>query len=86
MFTVPVFRGRCTLVRVARDGSMLEPPEYHQDPADPNGSLVIREWGHDLVDTIEQATGLHTSSYRPLDRGRGLDGEFLEVFITRKAP
>ena len=87
IFTVPVYRGRSTLVRaVPSDTGVrhLEPPEYHGNPVDPAGSLVVREWGDDIVDFITANCGLTTQAYPFHDRARGLDGEFLEVFVTRK--
>ena len=87
IFTVPVYRGRSTLVRaVPSDTGVrhLEPPDYHGNPVDPNGSLVVREWGDDLVDFITVSCGLKTEVYPFHDRARGLDGEFLDVFVTRK--
>jgi SAM-dependent methyltransferase len=87
VFTVPIFSGRQTLVRAIPSESGVEhllPPDYHGNPVDPNGSLVVREWGDDLVDFISLTTGLPTEVHRLHDRHRGLDGEFLEVLITRK--
>ena len=52
VFTVPIHRGRDTLVRAIPAGSGIEhlcPPQYHGNPVDPNGSLVVREWGDDFV-------------------------------------
>jgi hypothetical protein len=87
VFTVPIFTGHRTLVRAVASDSGVEyllPPDYHGNPVDPNGSLVVREWGDDLVDFIAQATGLPTEVHRLRDRSQGLDGEFLEVLVTRK--
>jgi len=87
VFTVPVYRGRRTLVRAVAtaDGVQhIEPPDYHENPVDPNGSLVVREWGDDFVDFVKDCTGLTTTAYALKDRHRGLDAEFLEIFVTRK--
>jgi SAM-dependent methyltransferase len=87
VFTVPIFGGRPTLVRAVASESGVEhvlPADFHGNPVDPNGSLVVREWGDDLTDFIALATGLSTEVHRLHDRRRGLDGEFLEVLITRK--
>ena len=87
VFTVPIFAGRPTLVRAAASGSGVDyllPADYHGNPVDPNGSLVVREWGDDLVEFVARATGLPTEVHTVRDRRRGLDGEFLDVLVTRK--
>jgi SAM-dependent methyltransferase len=88
VFTVPIYPGRATRVRVrvGVDGRLehLEPPDYHLDPASPEGSLVIREWGYDIVDFIREACALETQVFSPRDRRLGLDGDFLDVFVTRR--
>lgn len=61
---------------------MLLPADYHGNPIDPNGSLVIREWGDDFPDFVREHTGLETVRHRMRDRRQGLDGEFLDVFVT----
>ncbi len=87
VFTVPIFRGHRTVVRAVPAGSGIEylrPPEYHGNPADLNGSLVVNEWGDDFVDFVTEHSGLQTEAHRFHDRRLGLDGGFLEVFVTRK--
>ena len=88
LFTVPLHSGRSTVVRAEPDGEdgirLLAEPRYHGDPVDPNGSLVVREWGDDLVDFVEVQSGLPTEVHTMKGRWRGLDGEFLQVFISRK--
>jgi SAM-dependent methyltransferase len=87
VFTVPIFHGRRTLIRVLPSDSGIHhllPPDYHGNPVDPNGSLVIREWGDDFIEFVRAESGLFTEMLPFDDRSRGLDGEFLEVFITRK--
>jgi len=86
VFTVPIHRGRRTLVRAIPAGSGIEhlhPPRYHGNPVDPNGSLVVREWGDDFVDFVAEHIGLQTEAHQFRDRRLGLDGEYLEVFVTR---
>jgi hypothetical protein len=86
VFTVPIFRGHRTVVCAVPAGSGIEylcPPKYHGNPVDPNGSLVVNEWGDDFVDFVAEHSGLQTETYRFHDRRFGLDGEFLEVFVTR---
>jgi len=90
VFTVPLFRGRSTLVRAVPDAQVpsgidhLQPPEYHSNPIDAEGSLVTRDWGDDLVDFIREATGLDTEVHTLSDRRFGLEGAMLDIFITSK--
>jgi SAM-dependent methyltransferase len=88
VFTVPYFRGRKTLVRARPDGCggirHLMKPDYHGNPIDANGSLVITEWGDELGDFILRASGMTTTIFNFFDPRFGLEGEFLDVFISRK--
>lgn len=87
VFTVPWYYWKPTLVRAVPEGESvrhIEPPEYHGNPIDTQGSLVVREWGHDLLALIREASGLDTSIVHSWDREHGIDGDFREVFITRK--
>ena len=48
VFTVPVYRGRTTLIRAIPSASgieHLEPSEYHGNPVDPNGSWLSARVG-----------------------------------------
>ncbi len=89
VFTVPWYYRQPTRVRARRqDGEIvhLEPPDYHHNPVDPQGSLVTREWGYDLADAIYTSCGMTTTVIRIRDRSKGIDGEMCEVFISRKIP
>ena len=63
----------------------LLPPEYHGNPIDAKGSLVTWDYGIDFEVLIQDWSGYSTSTYTIRDRERGIDGEYLEVFVTRKA-
>jgi SAM-dependent methyltransferase len=87
VFTVPWYYWKPTLVRAVREGNgirHLEPPDYHANPIDPQGSLVFREWGWDLCDFIYEHSGMTTTAIRIQDRSRGIEGKFIEVFVSRK--
>lgn len=87
VFTVPWYSERPTRVRAVRqDGAVrhLEEPDYHGNPIDPRGSLVVTEWGRDLCDFIYVHAGMTTTVLRILDRSRGIDGAFPEVFLSRR--
>ena len=89
VFTMPWYPAMAvTRVRSARgsDGSVVHlcEPVYHGNPLTPEGALVTRDWGRDFADVVLASSGLHTTIYLERDRAKGLDGEFLEVFVSRK--
>ncbi len=87
VFTVPWYYWKETVVRAVREGDEvrhLKDPEYHGNPIDPGGSLVVTEWGRDLGDFIYLCSGLTTTAIRTIDRRRGIEAAFIEVFISQK--
>ncbi len=87
IFTLPLYCRPETKVRAVATGDgidFLEEKEFHGNPVDAAGSLVVREWGPDLTDYIRLCSGMTTTTYRIADRKLGIDGEFLEVFVSRK--
>lgn len=88
VFTVPWYSWQPTRVRARRrpDGGVEhhEPEDYHGDPVDARGSLVATEWGPELLDAVVANGGLVPTAYDALDRRRGIDGWFREVFVARK--
>jgi SAM-dependent methyltransferase len=88
VFSVPLFRHERTLVRVAPapDGGVIHlvEPDYHKDPVDPRGALVIREWSADIVGFIAEHSGLETAIYTLHDRAQGIDGEHRDILVSRK--
>jgi SAM-dependent methyltransferase len=71
VFTVPYWPDRSTRVRAVRTESEIEhlrKPIHHDDPIDPTGALVVRDWGNDLTDFINDASGLDTQMFEPNDR------------------
>jgi SAM-dependent methyltransferase len=87
VFTIPWYSWKDTRIRAVREkGAVrhLVDPDYHRNPIDPRGSLVVPEWGRDFCEFIEKHSGLKTRVVRLHDRRRGIDGEFREVFISRK--
>lgn len=87
VFTIPYYPHDKTLVRAVPDGDeikYLEEPDYHGDPATGNGWLVVREWGPDLPEFIQENSGMTTVVHLDKDNKYGLDGEFLEVFVSTK--
>jgi SAM-dependent methyltransferase len=87
VFTVPWYYWKRTLVRAQEKHGVieyLEPPEYHGNPISAEGSLVVREWGFDLADYIKQNSGMDTMAIRIENPNKGIEAEFIEVFISRK--
>jgi SAM-dependent methyltransferase len=87
IFTVPWYPGQETFTRAVRDGAgirHLATPEFHGNPIDPGGSLVVTDWGSDLFETIDRAGPTTTTVNKLEDVSRGIEGKFLEVFISRK--
>ena len=71
---------------MVEDGEIkyLEEPDYHGDPENGDGWLVVTEWGKGFQDFIEKHSGMKTEIYLEKNVEFGLDGEFLEVFVSRK--
>jgi SAM-dependent methyltransferase len=62
----------------------LLPPEYHGNPIGDGRSLVTWDYGADFDDLLAAWSGYLVSNYLIRDRARGIDGEFLDVFVMRK--
>jgi hypothetical protein len=88
VFTVPWYYWKPTLVRARREDGVVVlacPAEYHGNPIDPGGSLVVTEWGSDLLHFVERCSGMRTTVEHIFDPRQGIDGEFRDVFVSRKA-
>jgi len=89
VYTVPYYRGKKTVVRAVPNGNEgithLMKPDYHVNPIDTAGSLVVTEWGDELCDFVFRASRMTTAIYNFYDPRFGLKGEFLDVLISRKA-
>jgi len=88
VYTVPYYRGKKTIVRAEPNGmkgvTHLMKPDYHGNPIDAAGSLVITEWGDELCDFVFRSSGMTTTIFNFYDPRFGLKGEFLDVLISRK--
>jgi len=88
VFTVPVYPRDATVVRARKslDGSIehILEPDYHKNPIDEEGSLVVREWGRDIVSFIETHSGLKTAVITFNTMDFGLSAEFLDVLVSQK--
>jgi SAM-dependent methyltransferase len=90
IFTMPWYpelskSKRRALVNTVGQIEYLEEPVYHGNPVSSDGSLVTFDWGLDFCDKVFQYSGMTTTIYVERNRQFGLDGKFLEVFISRKS-
>lgn len=58
--------------------------QYHGNPVGDGRSLVTWDYGDDFEGLIFEWSNCPTTTYVTRDRTLGLDGEYLEVFVTRK--
>ncbi len=88
VFTAPKHKGlRETAQRAALTDSgivHLQEAQYHGNPIGDGRSLVTWDYGDDFEACLWVWCGYPTVTYVTRDRGLGLDGEYLEVFVTRK--
>jgi hypothetical protein len=88
VFTVPKHRGlRCSRPRVELvDGAArpLMDEVFHGNPVGDGRVLVTWDYGDDLESLFAGWCGAPTVGHVTRDRRLGIDGEFLEVFVTRK--
>ncbi len=87
IFTVPWYYWQDTKIRVQKTNNgtkYLTEPDYHGNPVDEQGSLVVTEWGKDLIDTIYESCKMTTTAIRIVDKRIGVEAKFIEVFISRK--
>jgi len=88
VFTIPFYPSRDKSIQraklVGNDIVLLEDPVYHGNPLSEEGSLVTYDWGRDFPFLVYEFSSLVTTTFLVRDRNMGLDGEFLEVFISQK--
>ncbi|MDO8379265.1 class I SAM-dependent methyltransferase [Phenylobacterium sp.] len=89
--TVPIVNKAAPSVRRARrdrQGKVehLMEPVYHANPIDVQGSLVTVDWGYDIADYLDEASGLSTTIWTLDDMSRGIRAEYIEVLVSRKEP
>jgi SAM-dependent methyltransferase len=62
----------------------LKEENYHGNPVGDGRALVTWDYGDDFEDLLFSWCGLKTETVLPSIHSFGLDGDYLEVFITRK--
>lgn len=60
-------------------------PIYHGNPISEQGALVTWDYGGDFLELAKRWSGCQTEAYILNDRGLGIDGEFMDVFVMIKA-
>jgi hypothetical protein len=89
VFTTPKHKGlRLTAPRVALEQGEIRyllDPQYHGNPIGDGRALVTWDYGDDFEAHLWAWCSYPTVTYVTRDRALGLDGEYLEVFVTRKA-
>ena len=88
VFTVPYYGTRKTRVRAMAQGGeivYLAEKDYHGNPIDSSGSLVVTEWGYDLPEFVLAHGGLATTRHSMNDARFGIEGEPIEIFVSRKS-
>lgn len=89
VFTVPWYYWKSSVVRARRlpSGEIehLLPADYHGNPIKPEArSLVVTEWGRELLEIIDGCSDVTTEVVRLDDADRGITGAFVDVFISRR--
>jgi len=88
VFTAPKHKGvRLSYPRAQlRDGQIgyLMDAEYHGNPVGDGRALVTWDYGDDFEALVGSWSGCPITTYITRDRGLGIDGEYLEVFVSRK--
>lgn len=87
IFTVPLDSELATQTRAVEVHGRLEhlrEPIYHKNPVDVNGSLVITDWGHDIVNVIRCCSDMTTEIFNRIDPHFGIDGEYRDVLVSKK--
>jgi SAM-dependent methyltransferase len=88
VFTAPKHKGLRQTRQRARfeNGQVVHVLEeqYHGNPIGDGRALVTWDYGDDFEVCLWQWCGYPTVTYVVRDRHLGIDGEYLEVFVTRK--
>ncbi|MBX9742858.1 MAG: class I SAM-dependent methyltransferase [Chthoniobacterales bacterium] len=88
IFTTPKHKGLsksyCRAVLVESGIEYLHPSIYHGSPIGDGRSLVTWDYGDDFEELIFNWSHALTITYVMKDRSKGIDGEYIEVFVTKK--
>lgn len=88
VFTVPlVNKARPSATRATVDRGEIQhllPPEYHGNPVGDGRALVVTDWGYDICERIQRASGLFTHVLHIDDLHHGIRAEYIEILVTVK--
>lgn len=90
VFTVPLTSKQFGTFRAAQKtdtGSvkLYAPPEIHGNPMGKGGSLLTMQWGYDIIQYIELASGMKTKVVYVESEMMGIkDAEYRDILISRK--
>lgn len=88
IFTTPRHKGlkesypRAAIVEAGIE--YYKPAVYHGNPIGDGKTLVTWDYGDDFENLLQRWTGKSVTTFLTKDRGIGVDGEYLEVFLMRK--
>ena len=68
-----------------KDGEIIHLKEqiYHGNPVSSESSIVTYDWGYDFIECTHGKANMTTTVLNGCDRKRGIEGEFIEVFISK---
>lgn len=88
VFTAPKHKGISKSYQRAKlvgaEVEHIHEPSYHGNPIGDGRALVTWDYGDDFEFLVNEWSGSFTVTYITRDRALGLDGEYLEVFVTYK--
>jgi hypothetical protein len=88
VFTVPKYRHIKNSYPRAKysNGNIehLKSEIYHGNPVGDGKALVTWDYGDDFEELICSWSNSNTTTYITRDKNLGLDGEHIEVFVTKK--
>ena len=77
---------RAPRITVTENGiEHIKEPIYHGNPVGDGRALVTWDYGDTFESLVSKWTGCPIQTYVIRDKSLGLDGEYLEVFVMRKA-
>ena len=92
IFCFPIYENaKNTTIRAMKnekgDIMYLLPPDYHGNPVDTGGSLVVYEYGQDIVEKLFHAVPhdkVKWTHVNERDPSMGINGKFLDCFMLEK--
>jgi SAM-dependent methyltransferase len=89
IFTTPKYQNiseSYARAKLKHDGTVIniKDPMYHGNPIEDGYSLVTWDYGTDFEYLLSNWSGLPVTTYVTKDQSKGIDAEFIEVFVIRK--